>query len=301
MKLVGAFLPLYVVLYHGVHAQHLPQFLTGYGWHAASGDAGNWTTLCSSPSLREIRDAFQQYGLPCMYEAADVFFESITVVNASLQGLTLRPDAAARWANASAEVAPFIANGTVTVIMLGDELVWNNITWDELNYVSDLVRASFPRPAHADVAASASPLIYYNEGYVLVSQRNCNGFRSPYPYLPSAIDVWSLDDYLSQARAQYLYEHELYPRMNTTTQRVMVVPLTSGNPTLPACNLTCLDAYVYNETLAYWAWAQADALIVGINMFHLSTYGPTDVGVVSLPQSLALYESIGEQIRRAAQ
>lgn len=274
--------------------QGLPKYLTGYGWHAAPGDAGIWTSLCSSSSLKEIREAAEQFSLPCMYEAADVFFQPMSVVNASLKGMSLRADAAARWANVSEQLTPFVSNATVVGIMLGDELVWNNITWDELVFVSNIVRASYPRATEGSY-----PFIYYNEGYVLVSGRNMNGFKSPYPYLPTAIDIWSLDDYLSQARAQYLYMHELYPRMNTTTQRVMTVPLTSGNPTSPTCNLTCLDAYVLNETIAYWSWAQSDPLVVGINMFHLSTYGPTDVGVVSLPQSLALYQSIGWQMRNA--
>jgi hypothetical protein len=60
------------------------------GWHGYI--AGNWSSMASTPSLRELAGIEASYGIPAMFEAQGVLFQPASVVNASLQGLTLRPD-----------------------------------------------------------------------------------------------------------------------------------------------------------------------------------------------------------------
>jgi hypothetical protein len=60
------------------------------GWHGYI--AGNWSSMASTPSVRELAGIEAAYGIPAMFEAQGVLFQPASVVNASLQGLTLRPD-----------------------------------------------------------------------------------------------------------------------------------------------------------------------------------------------------------------
>jgi hypothetical protein len=94
-----------------------------------------------------------------------------------------------------------------------------------------------------------------------------------------------------------VYELYVYPRFNHTGQRAWVVPLTSGNPTLPGCDLACLDEQVLTNSTQYLAWSLNDTRIVGWNGFHLPTYEPTDVGLQNLTRSLAWYQELGWQMR----
>eukprot|EP01052_Picozoa_sp_SAG31_P014703 SAG31_NODE_922_length_10976_cov_8.838742_11_plen_81_part_00 len=57
-----------------------------------------------------------------------------------------------------------------------------------------------------------------------------------------------------------------------------------------------LDACILNQTIGYLRWIEDDEKIVGIDAFHLGSYGQTDTGLVDLPQSLACYATLGAQL-----
>eukprot|EP00040_Diaphanoeca_grandis_P015028 m.76471 g.76471 ORF g.76471 m.76471 type:complete len:143 (-) comp24899_c1_seq1:923-1351(-) len=75
------------------------------------------------------------------------------LVNASLRGLAMKPTAMKDWAAMVEEIKPLVDRGIIKGFMLGDELIWNNITWDELNLTATVVKTTFPQA-----------FTYYNEG-----------------------------------------------------------------------------------------------------------------------------------------
>jgi hypothetical protein len=69
--------------------------------------------------------------------------------------------------------------------MLGDEIVWNGVSWSDLNQTALLVKSTFP-----DV------WLYYNEGGApLWGNYNVNHQKTEYPHIPDAVDFVSTDDY----------------------------------------------------------------------------------------------------------
>lgn len=222
-----------------------------------------------------------------MIQLESVFFEAASIVNASLQGFTLRPDYMEAWSALLPALTEMVANGSVTAFFLGDELVWNNVTWDQLDALSTLVKTAFP-----------TTYVYYNEGFgPLAEHLNINGYHITYPWVPAALDAISMDDYRSVARAQQVYELYIYPRLNHTGQQVWLVPQTYGDPQPPS-NITALDAAILADAEGYMAWTLNDTRIAGWNAFHLPTYGPGDYGLENLTQSLAWYTALGAELRQ---
>jgi hypothetical protein len=69
--------------------------------------------------------------------------------------LTLLPDCRERLAAVSLTFLPLLQNGTVLGFFLGDELLWNGLTFSSLQAYVQLMRAAFPPPA----------ILYYNEAW----------------------------------------------------------------------------------------------------------------------------------------
>jgi len=62
-----------------------------------------------------------------------VFFQSIQLVHPKLRGLMPRPSALADWHALLPRIQPLVEKKVIVGFMLGDELVWNNISWVTLN------------------------------------------------------------------------------------------------------------------------------------------------------------------------
>ena len=270
--------------------------------------------------------------------------------------------------------------------MLGDEIVWNGISWQDLNNTALLVKSTFPEPflclyssqrvslcCHSSysyrIKTGARWIRYYNEGGApLWGNYNVNHKKTEYPHIPNAVDFVSTDDYgtintggmnasaikkLANAPNQYLlqpisiasvffslplslplslsrvrayvracvcckplpcgsrYQRFIYPRL-LPHQKVFVVPQAyagaiSGycpavksfkSPT--ASDLAAMDDCLLNQTIGYLRWIDADDKIVGLDGFHLSTYGKApasvDYGVISMPKTLECYMTLGDQL-----
>lgn len=254
---------------------------TGYGWHLAD---GNWSNVGQSSALTELVNYHKLTGRSSLLELESIFFSTMPP---PLKGLTMRPDAFERWKQTASAVAPAVQSGIVTGFMLGDELVWNNITWEQLNASAAAVKDYFP-----------SCFIFYNEGGApLYEGRNINHFPVQYPHVPAAIDFVSSDDYgdMTQIKnTRWFYKKFLYPKL-LPHQRVMLIP--------PAYNTTCcaspllpdIDACLLKQMRLYLDWADDDELVVGSDVFHWSTYG-ADIGLMSLPQTMACYIQLSQQL-----
>ena len=267
-------------------ALHRFKYETFYAWHLA--DGGNWTNVGQSLSLELLQEFHAATGRPSLLEVQSLFFRPMHDVNASLQGLTIRPDWQEAWANFStSHVAPMVARGVVTGFMLGDELVWNNITWEQLNATAAAVKASFP-----------DCFVFYNEGGApLYASRNINHFHAPYPHVPAAVDFVSVDDYQPMSirkNTEWFYRSFLYPKMLPHHRAWMVPPVFAWiNAT---CDLACWDTLAVTEAAAYLEWAGRDERIVGLDGFHYASYPPHDLGLVSMPRTLACYQALARQL-----
>jgi len=69
--------------------------------------------------------------------------------------LTLRPDCREQLAAASRTYIPLLENGTALGFFLGDELLWNGLSFASLQTYVRLMRSAFPPPA----------VLYYNEAW----------------------------------------------------------------------------------------------------------------------------------------
>jgi len=270
------------------------KYLTFYAWNIQT---GNWTNLGQSSALKPLQ-AFHNMSTggdvkQGMLELSSVFFQPMQEVNASLKGLTLRQDAYSQWEAQIPAIQAAVDEGAVQGFFLGDELVYSNITWDQLNRTASLVKQTFP-----------SCFLYYNEGgSPLYGGSNINGFHEPYPFVPHSFDFVSSDDYHSidtQESPRWFYEKYLYPKMSAA-QRAFVVPpvfawLWRANTTVTSWDLQQLE-----EGHGYIQWIGQDSRIVGVNGFHLASYPPQDLGLsYPLPLTLQCYQALATQLRDAA-
>eukprot|EP00656_Telonema_subtile_P019946 TRINITY_DN21139_c0_g1_i1.p1 TRINITY_DN21139_c0_g1~~TRINITY_DN21139_c0_g1_i1.p1 ORF type:complete len:271 (+),score=51.57 TRINITY_DN21139_c0_g1_i1:181-993(+) len=179
---------------------------------------------------------------PSMLEIQTTFFQDMADVHPTLKGLTLRPDAMHRWETLAQSVAPLVDRGVISGFFLGDELIWNNITWDQLNATAAAVKNSFP-----------SCFLWYNEGGApLYALKNKNHFRVQYPYVPEAVDFVSVDDYNNMTLLKgpvWFYNKFLFRKL-LPHQAVCqwVVPPTLNISACPP-QLEALDACVRQETV----------------------------------------------------
>eukprot|EP01047_Picozoa_sp_COSAG01_P081484 COSAG01_NODE_16265_length_1253_cov_6.086655_2_plen_161_part_00 len=158
-----------------------------------------------------------------------------------------------------------------------------------------------------------------------------NHLRTEYPHVPEAVDFVSTDDYGSinvpagwnasqvkrLANARYQYPRFLYPKM-LPHQKVWVIPpvynvsfgdchgkgecKTSEEGVPRECPMlqtkAALDDCILNQTLGYLRWIEQDERIVGLDAFHLGSYGEHDTGLLDLPKSLDCYATLGKQLSK---
>jgi hypothetical protein len=215
------------------------------------------------------------------------------------------------------EATPYLKEGSLAGVFLGDELCCGGVPLSNLTAVADIVKA------HLNTTGG---LVYVNE---------CSyPFREHYigsmPQVPNSIDIISIDQYVrgpnqslgyreSEASlVKALYDADLYPRMSSH-QRVMLIPgtfaaydnTTTGPVPMPT---VAQQAEVIAKLDAYYALALADARVIGINCFHWQTLcgrkgctptgGPTQpayrkifYGVDRMPLVVARLNNISHAIR----
>ena len=107
------------------------------------------------------------------------------------------------------------------------------------------------------------------------------------------------------------YKRFIYPRL-LKHQKVFVVPQAYAGAISGYCpavqsfksptpaDLAAMDDCLLNQTIGYLRWIDSDDKIVGLDAFHLSTYGKApgfvDYGTVSMPKTLDCYRTLGDQL-----
>ena len=284
------------------------RYETFYGWHSSD---GNFTNVGQSPIPKGLEEFYNATGKPGILELEGVFF---TAATKPLRGMVMKPGGAAAWKTLAAEIKPLVEKKVIIGFMLGDEIVWNGVSWQDLNNTALLVKSTFP-----------DAFLYYNEGGApLWGNYNVNHKKTEYPHIPDAVDYVSTDDYgtintggmnasaiKKLANAPNQYKRFIYPRL-LPHQKVFVVPQAYAGAITGYCpavksfsaptptDLAAMDDCLLNQTIGYLRWIDADDKIVGLDGFHLSTYGKApghvDYGVVSMPKTLECYMTLGDQL-----
>eukprot|EP01052_Picozoa_sp_SAG31_P014702 SAG31_NODE_922_length_10976_cov_8.838742_10_plen_317_part_00 len=165
-------------------ASALPRFRyeTMYGWHASM---ANFTPQSQSSSITEIVDFHNATRRPGILELQGVFFQDMKKSHPTLRGQMVKPTAIADWEALLPKIKPLIAQKIIIGFMLGDEIVWNNVSWVDLDAIATRVKGDCPEP-----------FLFYNEGGApLWGNYNVNHMHTEYPHIPAAVDYVSTDDY----------------------------------------------------------------------------------------------------------
>jgi len=181
-------------------AAALPRFkyLTTYGWHEKQAP---WTNVAQSQSLEQIAAFYNETKNPGILEISGFFFEAMSNATVptgphagqKMRGQKLMSDWEAQWAKLVPQLKPLIEKKILVGFMLGDELVWNNISWVDLNTTANRIKKDCPEV-----------FLFYNEGGApLWGNYNVNHLRTEYPKIPPAVDFVSTDDYGTLNTAGY--------------------------------------------------------------------------------------------------
>jgi hypothetical protein len=229
-------------------------------------------------------------GIASMFYIGDIFFEF---------GKGLRPDHAERWQAQAPEVEALVAAGQIVGFFVGDELVsGKDISWEDVVTAVRVLNPLKKKYEHL--------FVWQNEG-------GTAPWRKP-PKLqggkiPAEIDVISIDAYsLSPNATRQWYEDTLYPLLNTSTQRVFVVPGSFGSRVDPKKTLAEFSAEMVADAHTFHQWALGDPMLYGIAPWHWEarkvgqTSAYKEVGTSEMPALVAAWSEIGRAVgkRRAA-
>ena len=252
-----------------------------------------WQNLVSGDGadLNAMVEAYKQYGMYGMPMLPDGVF------NKSYH--CLQPD----W-EANTEIfvnttlAPYIENGIVVGIFMGDELFANRIPLSNITSVSDKLRSLLgPRGG-----AKQTPFIYTNE----------NGRMKEWPMVPSSIDYISVDRYslngtVEEVSDRSWYNRRIYPKLHPH-QGVFLVPgIFASDPVNcqknnVSCPLKDQADQIVIKLQDYLVWAQEDYKVVGVNPWHFNNRSVNQgyikgyddrLGAVSMPSVVDKLKEIG--------
>ena len=113
---------------------------TFYGWHPSD---GNFTNIAQSPSPKGLVEFYNETGKPGILELEGVFF---TGAAKPLRGMVMKPGGAEAWKAMIPTLQPLVDQKIIVGFMLGDEIVWNGVSWKDLNSTAALVKNAFPDP-----------------------------------------------------------------------------------------------------------------------------------------------------------
>lgn len=216
----------------------------------------------------------------------------------------LAPDWQAQIASFSETLQPFVANGTVTGVFLGDELMCNG--------------GGIPLSDFTSVLAE----LRRGLGNVLLYTNECSGTISLWDKIPDELDLISIDFYdqgnkdgLQEVRQTQSYVEQVVSPRLAAHQRLLLVPGIFGNsPEICSeegdpCPLEEQQVQIVKKLEAFFSWAKADGRIAGFNPWHFD-WRPTmqhsrpwdqRVGAVQMPLVLDKLREIGTYIRSVSQ
>ena len=246
------------------------QYFAFYGWDPA-GQLAVGVNILRSSSLSVLAEQFALHGTRGLLDGPGVLLRGDYTFESG--GLTSDwREVATSFASAA---APFVANGTIIGINLGDEYVCSGVPLANMSAVADVVRAEL----------GSSAMVYANEcggsaqtgGTIRGCYKSQCRDEWAWPRVPPALSHISVDAYdegntggeVDKARGHY--EAVIYPRLSAE-QRVLVVPgvfASSAEGCAPLrCPLEEQEDAVVAKLKNYLAWGRADARVVGFHPWH---------------------------------
>ena len=150
--------------------------------------------------------------------------------DAAWSGHRLFPDWRERWAALAAELGPWVANGTVSGLFIGDELCWGGLPFTDLvDMATAIANTTWPAPSNGmgpQSQRTSRPIVHYNEAKgAVVDDKDWQGNIVNFTHVPLGVDWVSFDFYNPPPgeTVRQWYEASLYPKM-ATHQRVLLVP-----------------------------------------------------------------------------
>jgi hypothetical protein len=204
--------------------------------------------------------------------------------------LALRSDYLAQWKEIAAQASPMIDDGSLFGFMMGDELLFNGLSYDSLNVSINLVKSTFP-----------SAVVYYNEAYPIFTTTNYE-----FPSVPPMLDLFSVDIYpcdgFTFETTYALYVDKIYPLLHANQKVMYVSPgySTTLNNVQYCGNPVCENAFVAWNQQSF-NWALTDGHFAGLFPWHWDQFNVTflpgfEYGVVQLPYLKEVMFNIGKQI-----
>ncbi len=197
-------------------------------------------------------------------------------------------------------LTPFIRNGTILGVFIGDELTCcsNKMSFANLTAVIDTLRAEL---------GPGVGVIYTNDG------PGTEANDTTWPSVPAGLDLLSFDLYDSRKGRHYEVTEvkaafELVRPKLRPHQRMMLVPgIFGSHHAPPVCNATLAETSkeLVTKLDAYMAWAREEPLIAGFCPWHLlnrsadQNWKPgcdQEVGAVAMPGVMAKLREMGEAI-----
>ena len=156
-------------------------------------------------------------------------------------GHRLFPDWRERWAALATTLEPWVVNGTVGGLFVGDELCWGGLPFDDLVEMTAVI-ANTTWPGLP--SSQPRPIIHYNEAKgAIVDDKDWLGRPVNYSHVPLGVDWVSFDFYNPPASyVRQWYESSLYPKM-APHQRVLLVPDASTSAHLRCVRCSALFAH----------------------------------------------------------
>lgn len=124
-----------------------------FTYYSANLTATPWVGLFQADTTDAAASTFALFQVPSMLLLYDAIFTTIP------NRMILRPDYSSRLAALMAAAAPLRATGAVHGLNMGDELVWNCLSQENLTVATEAVRALCPRGEKGCV-------LWYNEAAV---------------------------------------------------------------------------------------------------------------------------------------
>lgn len=293
--------------------------------HATDGLVGVYRIDCIGCESLGRRDPGFASGVVCDYHNATLNATRVRLCCSACGDTTdWRPQTLSLLSRAR----PAFVSGALRGIFLGDEHTSNGMPFGDFEDWVDVVRAFLnglpsqggaasgganasdqpPQSNRASAAAAHTPyMLYYTE----------SDYVCTWPYVPPNLTHFSVDDYHPEWMypglwVRPIYERCVFPKIQPLT-KLLVVPPTWGSHT--PCTASPPSVWCTNQTYAQWVelgrgnftayrdWAYNDSRIVGFDPWLLQGHGtpgqPFELGLLQVPEILALYSDLGKAIKAA--
>lgn len=195
--------------------------------------------------------------------------------NETVYPLTLRPNYMEEWMNKLPLITElFYVNKSVFGFILGDEIMWNGISPEQVTIAARTIRGNF-----------STAIIYRNAATTPVETgRYCCTKYFNHTQISPYLDWFSIDMYHFNGPNQSFvdsvkafYNQYVFPKMNLTYQYGLTVPGSFSSVQNSECDHSCYDQMCSLDAETFYNWGMNDERIIGLDPWHWG-YCPNCVG-----------------------